>query len=347
MIGYHSFPVIAEAYLKGIGNWDAEALFQMMVDNTKRNNWWAERGYMPADKEGEAASKTLEFAYDDWALAQFAKSLGKTAEYEKYMKRAQAFKNVYDPKSGFMRGRLEDGSWRTPFNPTAVSAPGKPHDFTEGDAWQYSFFVPHDVAGMIKMMGGKDAFVTKLDELFEHPPVPPEPGQYDDVSGLIGQYAHGNEPSHHVAYLYDYAGAPWKTQARVRQICKELYNNTPQGLCGNEDCGQMSAWYVFSALGFYPVNPVQGTYLFGLPMFPKASIALPNGKTLTVLARNLSPQNQYVEKVVLNGQDFPRIYLTHKELMNGGTLEFVMTGKPGSSWGTKPEDCPASMSDNR
>ena len=344
MIGYHSFPVIAEAYAKGIRKWDAQAMFELMVNNTRRNDWWAETGYIPADKEHEAVSKTLEFAYDDWALAQFAKALGKNAEYEKFMKRAAAFRNLYDRESGFMRGRLADGSWRKPFRPTAVNQPGKPHDYTEGNAWQHTWFAPHDVAGLIELMGGREAFVKKLDGLFEHPPVAAE-DQVPDVSGVIGQYAHGNEPSHHVAYLYAYAGAPWKTQERVRKICSELYTNTPEGVCGNEDCGQMSAWYVFSALGFYPVNPAQATYVFGLPVFKKAVVKLATGKAFTVLAKNLSTENCYVERVLLNGKELPRVYLKHQELTAGGTLEFVMTNKPGSKWATDPQAAPPSMSD--
>lgn len=342
MIGYHSFPVIAEAYAKKIRGWDTKAIFDLMLDNTKRNDWWAERGYMPADKENEAVSKTLEFAYDDWALAQFAAALGKDAERDKFLKRSQAYKNVFDPQTGFMRGRLEDGSWRTPFDPTDVTRPGQPHDFTEGNSWQYSFFAPHDIQGLINLMGGRDAFIKKLDAMFDHAPIKQEIMDAD-VSGLIGQYAQGNEPSHHVAYLYSYAGAPMKSADRIRQIRDKLYDNTPEGLCGNEDCGQMSAWYVFSALGFYPVNPVQATYVLGVPAFPKATITLPNGKLLTIKASNFSPDHPYIDKVKLDGHELSRVYVAHTELMDGGTLEFVMSDKAGN-WGVDPQAAPPSMS---
>lgn len=343
MIGYHSFPVIAEAYAKGIRDWDIQGVFQQMLDNTRRNDWWADRGYMPADKEGEAVAKTLEFAYDDWALAQFAAALGKTAERDKFLHRAAAYRNVFDPETGFMRGRLEDGSWRSPFRPTAVNKPGQPHDFTEGNAWQYTWFVPHDVQGLVDLYGGKESFVKKLDALFEHPPVAAE-DQVPDVSGLIGQYAHGNEPSHHVAYLYACAGAPGKTQQRVQQIRDTLYHDQPDGLCGNEDCGQMSAWYVFSALGFYPVNPVQATYVIGVPAFPKVSLSLPNGKTLTVTAKGLSDQNRRLGGVTLAGKPHSKVYLSHAELLAGGDLEFQMAAQADPAWGTRPADLPPSMS---
>lgn len=344
MIGYHSFPVIAEAHAKGIRDWDVEGVFQQMLENTRRNDWWADKGYMPADKEGEAVAKTLEFAYDDWALAQLAKALGKEAEHAKFLGRAAAYRNLWDKESGFMRGRLDDGSWRTPFRPTAVNKPGQPHDFTEGNAWQYMWSVQHDVKGLAELCGGREAFIAKLDGLFEHPPVAAE-DQVPDVSGLIGQYAHGNEPSHHVAYLYACAGAPWKTQQRVRQIRDTLYTDQPDGLCGNEDCGQMSAWYVFSALGFYPVNPVQATYVIGLPAFRKAALRLPGGKRLVVSAPGLSAERRWVAGVRVNGREHPKVYLTHDELVAGGEVEFVMAAEPDSAWGTREGDLPPSMSD--
>ena len=344
MIGYHSFPVIAEAHAKGIRDWDVEGVFQQMLENTGRNDWWADKGYMPADKEHEAVAKTLEFAYDDWALAQLAKALGKEAEHAKFLRRAAAYRNVFDKESGFMRGRLDDGSWRTPFRPTAVNKPGRPHDFTEGNAWQYTWSVQHDVKGLAELCGGREAFVAKLDGLFEHPPVAAE-DQVPDVTGLIGQYAHGNEPSHHVAYLYACAGAPWKTQQRVRQIRDALYTDQPDGLCGNEDCGQMSAWYVFSALGFYPVNPVQATYVIGVPAFRKAELRLPGGKRLVVSAPGLSAERRWVAGVRVNGREHPKVYLTHDELVAGGEVEFVMAAEPDSAWGTREGDLPPSMSD--
>lgn len=341
MIGYHSFPVIAEAYLKGIRNWDANRVFELMVQNSKKNDWWATKGYMPLDKEKESAAKTLEFAYDDWALAQFAKALGKDAEYHKFMKRAEAYRNVFDRRTGFMRGRASDGTWRTPFDPTNVRQ--HPRDFTEANAWQYSFFAPQDMQGLIALMGGREAFGKKLDQLFSTQSVH-RPDDDLDITGLIGQYAHGNEPSHHIAYLYDYAGEPSKTQDRVREIRNSMYDTTPAGICGNEDCGQMSAWYVFSALGFYPVNPVQGTYLFGVPEFENTSIELPDGKQFTVVARGLSNEHPYIQSATLNGQPLERLYLKHGEIMGGGKLEFVMGAKPNLAWGANMDAVPPAMS---
>jgi predicted alpha-1,2-mannosidase len=341
MIGYHSFPVIAEAYAKGIRNWDAEELFNLMLANSKRNDWWAEKGYIPQDKEDESVSKTLEFAYDDWALAQFAAALGKTAEHDRFIKRSMAYRNLFDQTTGLMRPRLEDGSWLTPFDPLAI--PEQHRNFTEGNTWQYTWFVPHDVQGLINLMGGRQAFIKKLDELFQHTPSVQET-KLQDMTGLVGRYAQGNEPSHHVAYLYCYAGAPSKTQERVHTIVQKLYGNTPEGLCGNEDCGQMSAWYIFSALGFYPVNPAEGTYVLGVPAFRRAAIQLPNEHTLTIVADKLSPQCPYVEAVLLNGKPLERVYFTHKELLQGGTLEFKMSSKNDSKWGTEPNNAPPSIS---
>jgi putative alpha-1,2-mannosidase len=341
MIGYHSFPVIAEAYAKGIRDWDAQAMLDLMRANSEGNDWWADKGYIPQNKEAESVSKTLEFAYDDWALAQFAGALGNTAAHDKFLKRSMNYKNLFDQTTGFMRPKLEDGSWLTPFDPSSI--PEKRRDFTEGNAWQYTWFVPHDVQGLINLMGGREAFVKKLDDFFQQAPSA-QAAKLQDMTGLIGQYAQGNEPSHHVAYLYCYAGVPSKTQDRVRTIVKEFYDNTPQGLCGNEDCGQMSAWYIFSTLGFYPVNPVEGTYVLGVPAFRKAAIHLPNEHTLTVVADKLSPQCPYVEAVLLNGKPLERVYLTHKEIVEGGTLEFKMCSKSDSKWGTKPIDAPPSMS---
>lgn len=332
MIGYHSFPVIAEAYAKGIRNWDADATFKFMLANAKANDPWAERGYIAADKEEESVSKTLEFAYDDWCLAEFAKALGHNEEAAKFQKRGQAFKNVFDFQSGFMRGRLANGSWRTPFDPKAVVGGGPLRDFTEANAWQYTFFIPQDVPAMIDLYGGDKKFIKKLDEMFTTP-LTGELG-FNDVSGLIGQYAQGNEPSHHVAYLYSYAGAPEKTAERVKAIRDSMYTNAPEGLCGNEDCGQMSAWYVFSALGFYPVNPVSCNYVIGTPQFSKSAIKLPNGKTFNVVAPGLSEKAIYVQKASLNGKPLNQVFVSHKDIMNGGTLELTMSDKPGS-WGSK------------
>jgi predicted alpha-1,2-mannosidase len=342
MIGYHSLPVIAEAYEKGIRGFDAGALLNWMLLDCKRNDWWAERGYIPADKEDEAVSKTLEFSYDYYAVARLARALGKEAEAKEFFKRAQSWHNVYDPSTGFARGRLQDGSWRTPFDPDKHTTLNRDKvcDFTEGTSWIYSFFNLHNVQGLIDVMGGRDKFIARLDEFFA--------GKSNAQTlrrGKIGKYRHDNEPSHHVAYLYCYAGQPWKTQELVRKICKNAYRNAPDGLCGDDDCGQMSAWYVFSTLGFYPLNPVQGTYILGMPAFSRSAIKLPNGKTITITARGLKSGNQYVEKVLLNGKIHPRIYITHDELLSGGSLEFVLASKPGPDWGRKADSLPPDDSD--
>lgn len=337
MIGYHSFPVIAEAYKKGFRKWDVDAAFDLMVDNTKRNDGWAGKGYIAADKEEESVSKTLEFAYDDWCLAEFAHELGRKKEAEKFSERSKFYTNLYDKQTGFMRGKLADGSWRTPFDPSKVNGGGPLRDFTEGNSWQYSFFVPQDVHGLIELNGGNKKFINKLDQMFSTAIT--SEIEMNDVSGLIGQYAHGNEPSHHIAYLYSYAGVPAKTAERVKQVRDTLYGSAPDGLCGNEDCGQMSAWYVFSALGFYPVNPVEGNYVFGTPMFPKAIINLPEGKKFTILAPGLSDKRIYVQSAKLNGKPLEQVYISHKDIINGGTLELTMSDTPGT-WGTAKEAAP-------
>jgi predicted alpha-1,2-mannosidase len=337
MIGYHSFPVIAEAYAKGFRGFDAEGLYKLMVQNSKRNDWWADKGYMPSDKEGESVSKTLEFAYDDYCLSQFAKALGHNDDAAKYAKRSQEWRNVYDKESGFMRGRNSDGSWDTPFDATKVGGGGRVRDFTEANPWQYSFSVPQDVHSMIDLYGGNEKFVDKLDKLFTTQST--EPPDTIDVSGMIGQYAQGNEPSHHIAYLYSYAGAPEKTAQHIKEIRDKMYNDKPDGLCGNEDCGQMSAWYVFSSLGFYPVNPVSGEYVIGTPEFDKASIDVPGGKKFQVVAPNLSDKNIYIQNATLNGKPLDHCYITHEDIMSGGTLVLNMTDKPGD-WGHGKDAAP-------
>jgi predicted alpha-1,2-mannosidase len=340
MIGYHSFPVIAEAYAKGIRNWDANALFSLMVHNTAINDYWAQRRYMASDCDVESVSKTLEFGYDDWTLAQFARQLGKNAEYEKFRQRSLGYKTLFDKSHELVHGKLANGEWHNPFNPSDLE--NKSLDYTEGDAWQYTFFVPHDIQGLIAQMGGRDKFVKQLDRLFTEPHVITDTSDHD-ITGMIGQYAHGNEPSHHIAYLYCYAGMPSKTQDRVEQIRDGLYSNTSNGLCGNEDCGQMSAWYVFSALGFYPVNPAQATYVFGKPLFHECKIITPSGSTMTIKADALSSKNRYISKVLLNGRELQRVYLTHKELCDGGTLKFLMAPAPDPTWGTSDNAAPPAM----
>ena len=331
MIGYHSIPVIVDAYMKGIGGFDAEKVFEAMKKSAMQDDfdiqYLKKYNYIPRDFAPTiSVARTLEYAFDDWCIAEMALKMGKTDDYNYFSKRGKAFENLFDKNIGFMRGKDSNGNFRTNFDPyNAVNANS---DFIEGNSWQYTWFVPHDINSLIYGMGSKTLFVSKLDTLFS------VSSKLDkdtpmDVSGLIGQYAHGNEPSHHVAYLFNYGDAPWKTQERVRQIMTTLYSNQPDGLCGNEDMGQMSAWYVFSACGFYPVNPADGRYVFGTPQFDELLINFPNKKTFTVTAKNLSAENMYIKKVFLNGKDYSKGYITHQQLLEGGTLEFKMGNKPG------------------
>ena len=339
MIGYHSVPVIADAYLKGITGFDAELALKAMKNSAEQDElglkYYKTIGYIPSDEEGESVSKTLEYAYDDWCIAQMAKSLGKTYDYNIYIRRAQYYKNLYDHSTGFMRAKANSG-WFSPFDPAEVN-----FNYTEANAWQYSFYVPQDISGLMNLMGGRDSFSVKLDSMFNASSATSGREQAD-ISGMIGQYAHGNEPSHHIAYLYDYAGQPWKTQRLIHTICSRLYNNDPDGLCGNEDCGQMSAWYVLSAMGFYPVVPASGVYAIGSPLFSKVSIHLENGKTFTIEAKNISAKNFYIKSATLNGQPYSKCYITHSDIMNGGTLSFTMSPEPDTLWGSRQGDFPVS-----
>jgi predicted alpha-1,2-mannosidase len=284
-------------------------------------------------------SITLEYAYDDWCIAQVARKLGVAGDAETYTKRAMSYRNLFDAQTGFMRGKSSSGKWRQSFDPMQVSMLGK-GDFTEGNAWQYTFFVPQDISGLIALYGGDEKFARKLDDLFSQPSVN-DNAQSPDVTGLIGQYAQGNEPSHQVAYLYAYAGKACKTQERVHNIMETLYSDGRDGLCGNEDCGQMSAWYVLSALGFYPVNPADGTYVVGSPLFDRAAIALPNGKTFSIETNGASEGRYYIQSATLNGKPYGSSFLTHADIMNGGELVFVMGENP-SSWGSAADSRPVS-----
>jgi len=338
MIGYHSWPVIAEAYLKGIRKWDSNKLFDSMLANSHNQDSWKEQGYIPSDRVTESVSKTLEFSYDFYALSKFARALGNPKVADEFQNRAQSYRNVFDESCGFARGKMDDGSWRTPFDPErhTMLNRDKVCDFTEANSWIYSFFVPHDIRGITNLMGGQERFANKLDELF----VWGKDRTNSLKDGRIGKCQLDNEPSHHLPYLYCFAGQPWKCQEIVEDFCNKAYSNSPEGLCGNDDCGQMSAWYVFSCLGFYPVDPVQCSYILGAPMFSHSSIKLPNGKIFTINAMNLTAGNRYVEKVLLNGKILQRIYINHSELLDGGNLEFVMSAKPGSSWGTQASSLP-------
>jgi predicted alpha-1,2-mannosidase len=336
MTGFHAVPVIADAYLKGFRGFDAERALEAMVASATADHrglqYYKRYGYVPSELEPESVTKTLEYAFDDWAIAAMAEAVGRGDVADRFRARSESFEAVFDPGTGFMRGRTAAGDWVEPFDPFRASHRTNT-DYTEGNAWQHSWFVPHDVARLIHLMGGDRAIVAKLDALFladtgisgEH--VSP------DISGLLGQYAHGNEPSHHIAYLYTYAGAPWKTQERVREIMDRLYDDSPAGLAGNEDCGQMSAWYVFSALGFYPVNPVGGVYVIGSPAFEAAELAVGDGRTFRVEAPWASRENRYVQRATLNGRPLERTYVTHEEVVAGGTLRLEMGPEPAVDWG--------------
>lgn len=339
MIGYHSVSVIADAYVKGIRGFDVDRAFEAMKHSGEADGYGLEQyrkfGYIPADMEGESVSKTLEYAYDDWCIAQVANRLGHEGDYRRYIQRAQYYKNVFDPATGFMRAKM-NATWVAPFDPAEVN-----FNYTEANAWQYSFCVPQDVEGLIELSGGGDAFVARLDMLFTT-----DSGtsgrEQPDITGLIGQYAHGNEPSHHMAYLYSYAGEPWKTQERVRDIMETMYGDTPDGLCGNEDCGQLSAWYVFGAMGFYPVTPGSEIYIIGSPLFDSVTIDVGGGRSFAIRAQNVSPRDRYIQSAYLNGERYTKSFLRHGDIAGGGELVFVMGSAPNRGWGSGEDDRPRS-----
>jgi len=346
MIGYHAVPVIADAYMKGIRGYDTDEALQAMVASANYGPYdgiaqYRELGYVPIDEEGEAASKTLEYAYDDWTIAQMAQDMGKTEVAREFNKRAANWKHAFDPGTGFMRARKRDGSFREPFDP---SASGYGTDFTEGNAWQYSWYVPQDVAGLAAAHGGSDKLLQRLDDVFEAKVDPSIFAHMEDITGLIGWYAHGNEPSHHVAYLYAHAGQPWRTQARLKQIMDTQYAARPDGLAGNDDLGQMSAWYVFTALGFYPVTPGSNQYIIGRPFLPQATLNLPDGKRFSIIATGLDAAHTYVGSVSLNGKPLDRAYVTHQEIVAGGELRFTMQAEPNKAWAADGAKLPYSMS---
>jgi predicted alpha-1,2-mannosidase len=333
MIGYHAVSVIADAAMKDIDGFDLPKAFTAMKQSAELRSHrglgaYIENGFIAMEDERESVSKVLEYAYDDWCIAQVARMLGRHDDYERYSARAQSYKNVFDPVSGFVRAR-SNGNWLEPFDPREVT-----FAFTEANSWQYTFFAPHDISGLMRLMGGPRNFVRKLDQMFAAESRTTGRAQVD-ITGLIGQYAHGNEPSHHVAYLYNYAGEPWKTQRRVRQIMDQFYTPEPQGLIGNEDCGQMSAWYVFSAAGFYPVTPGSTIYAIGSPLFPEVRFRLENGKTFVVKAQEVSDRNIYIQSATLNGKPYSKSYLEHRDLMAGGELVFQMGAQPNRAWGHK------------
>lgn len=335
MVGNPGISVVADAILKGYTGFDKELAFEAMKKSAMLDErglkYMKEYGYIPYDKgESEGLSKAMEYAIADWSIAQVAQSMGKTEDYEYFLKRSKAYTHYFDKSTGFMRGLSSDGKFRTPFNP--FESVHRDNDYTEGNAWQYTWLVSHDVKGLVDLFGSKEAFVQKLDSLFV---VEGSLGEHasPDISGLIGQYAHGNEPSHHVLYLYPYVGQPWKTADKVRQVMKELYFDKPAGLSGNEDVGQMSAWYVLSALGFYQVEPAGGKYVFGSPIVDEAIIKVKDGKEFKIVAKNNSPVNKYIQSVTLNNKDYNEFYIDFKDIEAGGILEFEMGDKPSQTWG--------------
>ncbi|WP_321476974.1 GH92 family glycosyl hydrolase [uncultured Paludibaculum sp.] len=346
MIGYHALPVIADAYMKGIRGYDADAALKAMVASATYGPFghladYMKLGYVPTDKDPEGASQTMEYAFDDWTLARMAKAMGRADVAATFEKRAGSWRNIFDPKVGFVRPKKVDGTFAEPFDPALA---GKDSGFTEGNAWQYSWYQPQDEAGLIQLLGGDDKLVAKLDAMFDAKVDPKQYAHVEDISGLIGQYIHGNEPSHHLAYLYNYAGQPWRTQERLKQIVESQYKPSPEGLVGNDDLGQMSAWLVFTSLGFYPVAPGSNEYILGRPFVEQATLRLPNGKLFRVTAEALSDTNRYAGHVLLNGKPLPRAYLRHEEILAGGELKFVMSAQPNKTWATGPNERPFSMS---
>lgn len=342
MIGYHAVPVIVDGYFKGVKGFDVNHAYEAVKTTALNPDYdsaatYAQLGWVPCDKEDESLSKTLEYAYDDWCIAQMAKSLGKTDDYNYFMKRAGSYTNVYDPSIGWMRSKDSSGNWRTPFDAHMFGGGFRMDDITEATSSQYSWFVPQDVPGLIALMGGRDKFIAKLDSVFDDKPAPTftQSLSPNDLRGCIGEYWHGNEPSHHMTYLYCYAGKPSKAAERVRKIVTTQYGNQPGSLCGNDDCGQMSAWYIFSCMGFYPVCPGSDYYVIGAPQIPKAVMQLSNGNKVTMTAENISDKNIYVQSVKLNGKNWDSPFLPYKEVTRGGSIEFTMGPQP-SGWGTNP-----------
>jgi len=344
MIGYHAVPVIADAYFNGVKGVDWEKALEACVKSATHSEYDAtsefeKLGYVPYEIENESVSKTLEYAYDDYCIARLAKALGKEAIYKRFAKRCLGYKNLFDPAIGWMRPKDSKGNWMKPFDPFHFQHLGA---FTEGTTWQYSWYVPHDVNGLINCFGGAQNFEAKLDSVFTITDDKDYDGT-DDIYGRIGQYWHGNEPSHHIAYLYNYVGKPWKGQELIRRIIKMQYGNKPNSLCGNDDCGQMSAWYMFSAMGFYPVAPASGYYVLGSPDLPEVTMNLGNGNQLKVVSKNYGEDNYYVKSVTLNGQTLNRSWISVDEVLKGGELVFEMSTTPEKRFGAEKAAFPPSL----
>lgn len=343
MPGHSGVQVVADAYLQGIKGFDTalayEAVKATAMGDTRGLSYIKQLGYIPADSMVESVAMGQEYAISDWSIAQMAKRMGKAEDYAYYSKRGKGYQQYFDKTTNFVRGKLNEREWRTPFSP--FLSQHRKDDFSEGNAWQYTWLAPQDVEGLMQLMGGEQMFVAKLDSLFfVHGDMGEEAS--NDITGLIGQYAHGNEPSHHITYLYAYAGQPWKTAEKVRYILDSFYTDKPDGLIGNEDVGQMSAWYILSSLGFYPANPANGQFVFGSPLFNDATLQLEGGKTFRVQARNNSAANKYIQKATLNGKPYTKSYLTYKDIMAGGVLQLEMGSQPSKTWGIAPKDRPYS-----
>ncbi len=338
MIGYHAIPVITEAIMKDVKGFDVEKAYEAMkfsaMEDKNALKSYKDNGYIKYMDNDQSVSRTLEYGYDDWCIAMVAKKLGKEEDYRYFIQRAQAYKKLFDASTGFMRPRQE--SFLTPFDPYEVN-----NHFTEGNSWQYSFYVPQDISGQMKLMGGKEKLAAFLDSLF-HVSSKLTGHKQPDITGMIGQYVHGNEPSHQIAYEYNYAGQPWKTQAMIRRIMTEMYRDLPDGLAGNEDCGQMSAWYVLSAMGIYAVCPGSDQYAIGSPALDKAVIHLENGKTFTITAGNNSPANVYIQSGKLNNANYGKSFITYSDIANGGVLDFTMGASPNMNWGSGDKEVPVS-----
>ena len=331
MIGYHAVPVIVDAYLKGVGNFDAEKALEACIASANRDDYhgigfYKTHGYVPSDKENWSLSKTMEYAYDDYCIAKMAEAMGKSEIAETFYRRSQNYKNTFNPASSFMQPRNSKGNFMDNYDPEEYI-----EDICESNGWQYYWYVPHDIDGLISLTGGVERFGERLDSMFTY-----EPTDRTKLpifsTGMIGQYAHGNEPGHHIIYLFNRINQPWKTQKYAAEVMRSLYTNEPSGLCGNEDCGQMSSWYVFSALGFYPVDPISGRYEIGSPLFPEAKLHLGNGKTFTIIAHNAGEENPYIQSVHVNGKPYDKSYITHQMIMQGETVSLEMGNQPGPVW---------------
>jgi predicted alpha-1,2-mannosidase len=342
MVGISSQQVIAEAWLKGIRGYDTEKAFKAIKETALSDSlgmmYVKNLQWIPSDKQSRAVAKALEYCISDASTALMAKQMGKGEEYNYFSKRAQNYKQYYDHATGFFRGKDSDGNWRQPFDPLRSTRPWAA-DYAEGNAWQYLWLVPEDVKGLQELLGGERVFVSRLDSFFSVQS-PADGGTLSDLTGLIGQYAHGNEPSHHIAYLYAFAGQQWRSAEKVHYILKEFYRDKPDGTIGNEDCGQMSAWYVFSSMGFYPVFPASGKYVIGSPLFDKVTLPLARGRSFELRTIRQHPEDIYVQSIALNGVRYTKSYILHEDILKGGTMVMTMGSHPNKDFGNDPADRP-------